>query len=359
MAGRSLHTGCRMALIELQDVSYALPGGRTLFEGASFRVGDSKHVAMVGANGTGKTTLLRLIVGEEKPTSGFLRIDGTVAAMRQFVGSFEESTTVRQFLLSLSPPTVRAAASELAAAEAIVSKPHGNKAQMRYADALSLWGEVGGYDFEVLWDTCCSFALGQSIDAVGERLLNTLSGGEQKRLALEALFRSDAEILLLDEPDNFLDVPGKEWLEATINASPKTILYVSHDRALLAATAQRIVTVEGNGTWTHPEGFESYLQARGSRVVKIEEERKRYKQEHDRLVALMKEFKRKASYNEKFATKARSTEKRIERFEVTDAPPRETGRTRHPHEARRRSNRQDRTSDRGAVAPRPRRAVRL
>lgn len=309
-----------MGLIEVSELSYSLPGGRSLLEGVTFRVPETTHAALVGANGTGKTTLLRLVAGEEKPASGAIRVDGRVGFMRQFIGAYDATTTLRDFFLSLAPAAVKEAAGELTRLEQVITKPHGAQVQMRYAEALARWGEVGGYDYEVLWDTSCSAAMGSGLDALGTRLLSTFSGGEQKRLALEALFRSDATTLLLDEPDNFLDIPGKRWLESQLTNSSKTILYVSHDRALLAATSQRVITVEAHGAWVHPGSFESYQTARGDRVAKIEEERKLYREEHARLVALMKEYKRKASYNEKFATKARSTEKRIERFEKTNAP---------------------------------------
>jgi ATPase subunit of ABC transporter with duplicated ATPase domains len=309
-----------MSVIEAQNVTYALPGGRVLFEDVSFRVGDGVHAALVGANGTGKTTLLRLIAGEEKPKEGHIHVDGRIGFMRQFIGTFGSATTVTEFLVSLAPAPVSEAYEELQAAERVVQKPHGSQAQMRYANALSRWGEVRGYEFEVLWDTCCTVALGASIDEVGERLLTTLSGGEQKKLALETFLRSDAEILLLDEPDNFLDIPRKQWLEEALDACPKTILYVSHDRALLAATSHRVVTLEGKGTWTHPSSFETYQEARGGRVAKIEEERKRYREEHARLVAMMKEFKRKASYNSDWASRARSAEKRVQRYEKRNVP---------------------------------------
>ena len=82
-----------------------------------------------------------------------------------------------------------------------------------YAHALTHWGDVGGYDAEVLWDTVTVAALGMPFDACKYRELATLSGGEQKRLALEVLLRGPDEVLLLDEPDNYLDVPGKRWLE--------------------------------------------------------------------------------------------------------------------------------------------------
>ncbi|MGI8407384.1 MAG: ABC-F family ATP-binding cassette domain-containing protein [Actinomycetota bacterium] len=309
-----------MAVIEAGSLTYTLPGGRTLFRDVSFKVPDNCHAALVGANGTGKTTLLRLLSGEEKPTAGSIRSDGRIGYMRQFIGTLGSDTTLRAFLISLAPPTVRSAASGLAKAERTVSVPHGSSAQMRYAEALERWGQVGGYDFEVLWETCCSNAFGRSFEEVGGRAVTTFSGGEQKRIALEVLFRSEADVLLLDEPDNSLDIPSKRWLEDKMNATQKTILYVSHDRALLAETSHRVVTIEGQGAWTHPGSFESYQEARGERVSKIEQERRLYKQEHERLVAVMREFKRRAALNDKFATKARSMEKRITRFERTDAP---------------------------------------
>src|SRR5436305_10417337 len=146
---------------------------------------------------------------------------------------------------------------------------------MRLAAAFAHWGEVGGYEIEVLWDAATTRAIGLGLDEAATRPLRTLSGGQQKRLALEVLLRSDADVLLLDEPDNFLDVPGKEWLAEQINATPKSLLFVSHDRQLLADAAQRIVTVEGRGAWTHGASFESYQQARDDRVERLDDEHRR------------------------------------------------------------------------------------
>ncbi len=118
------------------------------------------------------------------------------------------------------------------------------KTQLQYAEALSEYADAGGYDLEVTWDVCTMAGLGLPYDRAKYRELRTLSGGEQKRLVLEYLLRGPDEVLLLDEPDNFLDVPGKIWLEERISESDKTILYISHDRELLDNTATRVVTVE-------------------------------------------------------------------------------------------------------------------
>ena len=139
---------------------------------------------------------------------------------------------------------MRAAAAEVDACELALMETDDEKTQMRYAHALSEYADAGGYDIEVTWDVCTIAGLGVPYDRAKYRELRTLSGGEQKRLVLEYLLRGPDEVLLLDEPDNFLDVPGKIWLEQRINESDKTILYISHDRELLNNTATRVVTVE-------------------------------------------------------------------------------------------------------------------
>ena len=310
-----------MGFIEIADLSYKLPGGRTLFDDVSFRVHSGQHAALVGANGVGKTTLLRILVREDEPKSGAMRIDGRVLYMRQMIGSISDDTTVRDLLLSLAPDRIIRAAERLEAAEAAVAVPHEPPDAERYADTLASWGDAGGYEAEVLWDMCTTSALGQSMETAGGRLVRELSGGEQKRLALEALFRSDAEVLLLDEPDNFLDIPWKRWLEGVLNDSPKTVLYVSHDRQLLASTSHSVVTLEGSGAWTHPSSFATYHEARRARLGRLDDAHKRWREEHQRLIGVMKEFKRRAALSDTFASRAKAAETRLRRFEAEKPPP--------------------------------------
>ncbi len=198
------------------------------------------------------------------------------------------------------------------------------KTQLRYATALAEYADAGGYGAEVLWDTCCTAALGVPYDRAQHRDLSTLSGGEQKRLVLESLLRGPDEVLLLDEPDNFLDVPGKRWLEERINESAKTVLFISHDRELLANTATRVVTVElraaGNGVWTHPGGFASYHQARADRFTRLEEQRRRWDEDHAKLKALVLMYKQKAAYNSDMAARYQAAQTRLRRFENAGPP---------------------------------------
>ena len=202
-----------VGFVDVAHVSVVLPDGRVLLDDVSFRVGEGVKAALVGANGAGKTTLLRVVAGDLAPSSGAVARSGGLGVMRQFIGSVRDSTTVRELLLGLAPPALRAAGEQLEAAEWALAEVEDEPTQLRYAAALAAWGDAGGYDAEVLWDTVTVAALGAPLDRVQHRTVRTLSGGEQKRLALEALLRGPDEVLLLDEPDNYLDVPGKRWLE--------------------------------------------------------------------------------------------------------------------------------------------------
>jgi ATPase subunit of ABC transporter with duplicated ATPase domains len=197
--------------LEVAHVTYLLPDGRVLLDDVNFKVGDGAKAALIGSNGAGKTTLLRIITGEIEPDEGGVTKQGGMGVMPQFIGKHlpgEEQRTVRDLLLDVSDPRVRDTGRELDASELALMETDDEPAQLRYAHALTEWAEAGGYEAEVLWDEVSSVALGQTYEVAHFRWLTELSGGEQKRLALEALLRSRAEVLLLDEPDNYLDVPG-------------------------------------------------------------------------------------------------------------------------------------------------------
>ncbi len=295
-----------------------------LLDDVSFRVGEGAKVALVGANGAGKTSLLRIITDDLQPHGGAITRSGGLGVMRQMVNQGHEDWSVRDLLLSVAPPRVRSASERVDAAELEMMERDDEKAQMGYAAALSEWADAGGYSIEVLWDVCCTTALGVSYDKAKWRSISTLSGGEQKRIVLEALLRGPDEVLLLDEPDNFLDVPGKRWLEERMTESPKTVLFVSHDRELLANTATRVVTIElgaaGNTAWVHPGGFATYHQARRDRFARLEELRRRWDEEHAKLKALVLMYKQKAAYNDAMASRYQAAQTRLRRFEDAGPP---------------------------------------
>ncbi|MGI5211551.1 ABC-F family ATP-binding cassette domain-containing protein [Plantactinospora sp. CA-290183] len=311
-----------MAHIEVKHLSYLLPDGRPLLDDVSFRVGEGATAALVGPNGAGKTTLLRLIAGDLAPSGGEIVSTGGLGVMRQFIGSVRDHRTVGDLLLSVAPERIRRAAAALARAERALGVQDDEPTQLGYAHAVTEYVEAGGYDLAVVWDAVTTAALGVPYDRAAGRGVNCLSGGEQKRLVLEALLRGPDRVLLLDEPDNYLDVPGKQWLERQLAAGTKTVLLVSHDRQLLAGAADRIVTVEDRQVWVHGSGFASYPAARRDRIDRLDERRRQWDEERARLRHLVHTARQGAARNDALASAYRAAQSRLARFEAAGPPTR-------------------------------------
>ncbi|MFC7530422.1 ABC-F family ATP-binding cassette domain-containing protein [Actinoplanes sp. GCM10030250] len=308
-----------MGYVDVAGAGFVLPDGRELFADVSFRIGEGAKVALVGPNGAGKTTLMRMVAGDIPTQSGTIARAGGLGVMRQFIGMIGDDRTLEDLALSLVTPALSAAGERLRrAAEALDET---EKSQIAYANALAHWGETGGYEAEVLFDTVAVAILGKPWEETKSRVVRTLSGGEQKRFALDLLLRGTDEVLLLDEPDNFLDVPAKRWLEQRMRESQKSVLYVSHDRELLAQTADRVVAVEGGSAWTHPGGFASWHEARLHRHDRMEENRRRWDEEHEKLKELVFTLKNKAAYNDGLASRYQAAQTRLRKFEEAGPPP--------------------------------------
>ncbi|WP_461048288.1 ABC-F family ATP-binding cassette domain-containing protein [Terrabacter koreensis] len=316
-----------MGHVDVNSVSFSLPDGRPLLNDVSVRVGEGAKIALIGPNGTGKTTLTRIIAGDLAAHEGAVTRSGGLGVMRQFIGKVRDDTTVRDLLVSVAPERIRHAAEEVDRTELAMMERDSEDDQMAYAHALVEWGEARGYEQETLWDQCTVAALGVPYEKAQWRKVNTLSGGEQKRLVLEALLRGPEEVLLLDEPDNYLDVPTKRWLEEALVASPKTVLFISHDRELLDRVATRVATLEpgaaGATLWVHPGRFSTYAAARADRNARLEELRRRWDEEHVKLKTLVQTLKVKAKYNDGMASRYQAAQTRLAKFEQA-GPPEET-----------------------------------
>ncbi len=314
-----------MGHVEAAHLEYYLPDGRVLLGDVSFRVGEGAAVALVGANGAGKTTLLRLISGQLQPHGGTVSVTGGLGVMPQFVGSVRDGRTVRDLLVSVAQPRIREAARAVDEAEHAIMTRDDEAAQMAYAQALSDWAEARGYEAETVWDMCTMAALGVPYDTAQWREVRTLSGGEQKRLVLESLLRGTDEVLLLDEPDNYLDVPGKRWLEERLRETKKTVLFVSHDRELLARAAEKIISVEpgpaGSDVWVHGAGFATYHEARKERFARFEELRRRWDEKHAQLKKLVINLRQAAAVSHEMASRYAAAQTRLRKFEEAGPPP--------------------------------------
>ncbi|GGR38757.1 ABC transporter ATP-binding protein [Streptomyces roseolus] len=314
-----------MGHVEAAHLEYYLPDGRVLLGDASFRVGEGAVVALVGANGAGKTTLLRMIAGDLQPHGGSVTVSGGLGVMPQFIGSVRDESTVRDLLVSVAHPRIREAAKAVDEAEHLIMTVDDGAAQMKYAQALADWAEVQGYEAETLWDICTMAALGVPYDKAQFRQVRTLSGGEQKRLVLESLLRGTDEVLLLDEPDNYLDVPGKRWLEERLRETRKTVLFISHDRELLSRAAQKIIAVEpgaaGSDVWVHGGGFDTFHEARRERFARFEELKRRWEEKHAQLKKLVVNLRQAAAVSHEMASRYAAAQTRLRKFEEAGPPP--------------------------------------
>jgi len=308
-----------MSSIVVSDLAYAPPGADQIFFDVNFGVSAGEHAAIVGANGAGKSTILKILSGVYEADEGEFTVGGNMLSMTQDVGMSRPEDSLRDMLVEVAPKVLRDAGRALIAAE--VALADGTDDGMGYAEALGVWGDLGGYELEAQWAAAAQRSVKTPVDDFARRKVSELSGGERKRLVLDLLLTSGADVLLLDEPDNYLDIPTRAWLEDQIRACKSTILMVSHDRALLERVATKIIVIEGAGCWVHGGSYATFPEARAKRQEQLGDDLKRWENEERRLFHHMKIMKTRAAQNFKNATKANAAETRWEKFVAAGPPP--------------------------------------
>ena len=308
-----------MSNIVVSELAYSPPGAEQLFFDVSFGVAAGEHAAIVGPNGVGKSTILKILTGQYEPDDGEFSIGGTFLQMTQDVGMSSPDDALRDMLIEVAPPALREAGKRLFTAEKAMMA--GEDDGMAYAEALGDWGDLGGYDLETQWSAAAQRSVKTPVTDFASRLVRELSGGERKRLVLDLLLNSGADVLFLDEPDNYLDIPTRAWLEEEIRRCKSTILMVSHDRVLLERVATKVIAVEGSGCWVHGGSYTTFPEARQKRQELMGDDLKRWNDEERRLFHHMKMMKQRAAQNFKNATKANGAESRWEKFVKAGPPP--------------------------------------
>jgi len=239
-------------------------GATTLFSGVSFTVSRGERWGIVGRNGTGKTTLFRLLTGELEPTRGTVtRLPGLRVSLLEQHRNFGSAATVWE-----------AAAGELAELLALersleeqaarLAHDSSPQAMAKYGEDLERFEHEGGYAVTSRIDAVLH---GLEFDPAQARVtpLSALSGGELGRLGLARQLMTTADVLLLDEPTNHLDLETTRWLEQYLTASDRTVLLVSHDRAFLDATVDHVLHLEGNTATPYTGGYGSFVTQRAER----------------------------------------------------------------------------------------------
>ncbi len=228
-------------------------GTLKLFSDVNITVPQGQKTALIGRNGTGKSTLLRVLAGLEPPDSGSVNVTGQAALLEQ-----QPAHATGTVIEVVKPAPLRAAQERLNAAERCLADA--TEASLEdWAAAEEQYRVLGGYDFEARAATVV-----RGLRLAPDRRVEKLSGGEQRRLMFAQLLLSPAEVLLLDEPTNHLDVPAREWLEDWLRISPATVLFVSHDRVFLDRLAERVLELERGTVHDWPGNYSEAMELKAT-----------------------------------------------------------------------------------------------
>ena len=301
-----------MSIIRLENI-YKSFAGAPVLEGIDFRVEEGEHIGLIGRNGTGKSTLFRLITGELVPESGTVdrmkrasvaclaqlpKVDPHVTIYDIVLDSFSELLEKEKALTDLE--------HRIAEGDDSLLEEYGH---LQEAFTLS-----GGYEFRTRIKQVLQ-GLGFSVEEFGLSF-QALSGGQRTRLMLALVLLKDADLLLLDEPENHLDLEAREWLESYIRESRQAVVIISHDRQMLNSVVDRIVELERGQFVNYTGNYEGYLK---QKELRQEQQQKAFERQQEFI-------RKEEAWIDRFrykSTKARQVQSRIkqlEKLEVVDAP---------------------------------------
>ena len=303
-------------------------GGNSIFRDIDLEIMEGERIGLVGENGGGKSTLFKLLAGKDTPTEGVIsrRRNLTIGYLAQEADPgqshktvFEAVSEVTQELVDL--PLMLSQLEARMADPEVASDPDLMKAILdEYGKAQERFDALGGYTLE------------HKVEAVLHGLgfgpawydleVGSLSGGEKKLVNLARFLIKAPDLLLLDEPDNHLDLDAKAWLEQYMQSYPGTVLIISHDRQLLDHAVKKIFELEDGKISAYFGNYSYYFEERQRRLLKQNELYAVQQGEIKRLETSMRQLKGWSKLNDKFATRAEDMAKRVERAkqESVDRP---------------------------------------
>ncbi len=307
-----------MIALSLANTTLIL-GAKTIFANLTWEIQHDQRIGLVGANGAGKSSLLKLIIGEYTPEFG----GAVVRAKGVTLGYLPQdpelpATSALEVVLS-GEPRIAEIETELARAEARLADPAGygdDRALGRSLDTqqklLDEFARLEGDTYAArARDTLHGLGLEEADWAKPTHLL---SGGQKKLVGLARLLMARPAVLLLDEPDNHLDLPGKAFLEKLIVNYPGAVVLISHDRYLLDAVVTHIAELEDGKIFTFTGDYTSYITDKEERLARQEEIYQIQQREIKRLEAAVKRYALWVVVNDGFVGRYHSTQKRLERF---------------------------------------------
>jgi ATP-binding cassette subfamily F protein 3 len=316
-----------MITISIYKVTLVL-GARPIFRNLNWEIQHDQKVGLIGPNGSGKSSLLKLIIGEyiSEPGGGVTRLKGTSIGYLPQQPEFDPSLTALQAALK-GNPRVAEIASALDEIEGLLDKPEIfenpkklNQLIEKQQTLIQEYDTLGGENYpKIVQQMLVGLGLGRE---EFDKPLGVLSGGQKKLVGLARLLLAKPSVLLLDEPDNHLDLPGKAFLERLISEYPGTVVIVSHDRYLLDAAVTHIAEIEDGNLTTFEGDYSTYMLDKEERLLR---QQRLYSVQQREIHRLEESIKRlslwgKLYENEKFVRRAQSMQKRLDRMEKIDKP---------------------------------------
>jgi len=293
-------------------------GPQVVLEDASFRINPGEHVGVIGPNGAGKSTIFGLISGEMETDTGevILPKNTRLGYLHQQLHAHAVEETLREY--TLNQPGLNALIDEIRQLEALTcGTPEEINARMhRIGDLQHLFEHCGGYDLRSRAEAALS-GLGFKEEDF-DQPFRSFSGGWQMRAELIRTLISHPDILLLDEPSNYLDLPAAEWVQRFLRNFEGTVLLISHDRSLLRSLTDHTLEVSGGQTVKYQGGYDDYERERKMRYEQQAAAHRSYMQRRDHLVQFINRFRSQATK----AAQVQSRIKMLEKMEEVKAPPR-------------------------------------
>ena len=309
-----------MIEIELNNIkkNYGL---KNVLDGVSFEIKTGESIALIGDNGSGKSTILKIISGEEKADSGKVNIrkEAEIGYLKQVYPNENDSIVVEEYL-KRSFKKYFDMEKRLKELEVLMLDENQNIENLikRYGRLQEEYITLGGYELEEKFKKICS-GFKFKTEFLNKKY-NTLSGGEKTIVNLATILLKNPDVLLLDEPTNHLDIEALEWLEKFLNSYKGTVVLISHDRYLLDKVVNKIILLEKGKTIVYFGNYSYFVKEDERRTLA---EFEKYKNQQKQIEKMKESIKKLRSFgeleqNESFFKRAKCIEKRLEKLEVLD-----------------------------------------
>lgn len=309
-----------MIEIELNNIkkNYGL---KNVLDGVSFEIKTGERIALIGDNGSGKSTILKIISGEEKADSGKVNIrkEAEIGYLKQVYPNENDSIVVEEYL-KRSFKKYFDMEKRLKELEVLMLDENQNIENLikGYGRLQEEYITLGGYELEEKFKKICSGFKFKT--EILNKKYNTLSGGEKTIVNLATILLKNPDVLLLDEPTNHLDIGTLEWLEKFLNSYKGTVVLISHDRYFLDKVVNKIILLEKGKTIVYFGNYSYFVKEDERRTLA---EFEKYKNQQKQIEKMEESIKKLRSFgeleqNESFFKRAKCIEKRLEKLEVLD-----------------------------------------